>query len=109
MIDQVPVELTAENIPGRVVRDGDTAVVKGRRTRQGLVNPKAIYVVNTRAEIKVKRRHGFLATILALPLGIAFLAAWPALVIGIVQAEEMFWLVPASIVVMFIYYFLYIR
>jgi hypothetical protein len=107
VVEEIPVELRGSNIKARVLRDGDTAIVLGRRSRRGVVIPRAVYVVNTGASIQVKR-HGFFATILALPLGLAFLLAWPALILGVFN-EELVGLIPLSLVVMVVFYLVYVR
>lgn len=119
VVRQIPVELRAERIPGRVVRDGDRVAVLGKRSRRGFVKPSAVYVVDSQLEIRVKGGggRGFFGIILALPLGLAFLLAWPALIIGIIatasgdrSAQE--WgpaLIVLSLVALVVYWAIYIR
>ncbi len=101
--------MSAPEIPGRVLRDGDRVIVIGKRTRRGLLRPKAVWVIGSRLEIRGGggRQYGFLANILALPLGLAFLAAWPVLIYGI-WAEQA-GLVILAVLSMIVYWAIYIR
>lgn len=79
------VEMQANEITGRVIREGDAVVVIGRRNRQGYVEPRAIYVLATRSKIFAKKRGVIgrtMVTLVSLPVGIIGLASWIGLLIG---------------------------
>jgi len=82
VMELIPIEIRAENIPGRIIKDGDTVIVMGRRNRQGLMIPKFIFNVTTNSEIKVKG-FGFVDAILGGFLGIIVIFSALGLFVGL--------------------------
>ncbi len=117
VVELIPIEVRAREIPGRVIKDGDSVIVLGRRNRQGLMIPRKIFNVTNNLEIKVKKKYSFVQNVFFFPLALLFAASWPALIYGIVmmtstrssRAGQGILLILGSIIVMVIFYAIYIR
>ncbi len=86
VIQELPVELRAEDISGQVMHDGDEVIVNGKKNRNGYIVSTGVYIVNTNSEI-VTRKKGFFYWIFALPMGLLFFPAIFAIPYGIIIAS----------------------
>jgi hypothetical protein len=113
----IPVEMCAGSIAGRIIKDGDSVMVLGKRNSSGLMTAKSIFNLTTSAEIKAVNKFGFFKFILFMPLALLFLASFPTLFYGITrlfsthsdQVGSGLLMTVLSIFVMTVFYYIYIK
>lgn len=122
IVELIPIEMRDENIPGRVIRNGDPVIVKGKRTRKGLVKPNAIYMVNSHLIIDNKKGgpwsfgwvSNFIMMVLTFSITIASALAWPAILVGGIAlaaggAELGVGLIALGLITLFLFYVIDLR